>query len=141
MISFTDSVIIILYIHCKIIKEILKSSKNLLIRTFTISTKKKFTFEKEIKLISIEILILFLFHLTLIHPFVHYLFYIKLPIFYRILFFIIIITLTICADTRIGTIKKSRKQKSYFLIFKAFLIISIFTINTIDNEYLIFGSK
>lgn len=55
MISFTDSVIIILYIHCKIIKEILKSSKNLLIRTFTISTKKKFTFEKEIKLMSIKI--------------------------------------------------------------------------------------
>lgn len=55
MISFTDSVIIILRIHCEIIKEILKSSKNLLIRTFTISTKKKFTFEKEIKLISIEI--------------------------------------------------------------------------------------
>lgn len=48
MISFTDSVIIILYIHCKIIKEILKSSKNLLIRTFTISTKKNSLLKKKL---------------------------------------------------------------------------------------------
>lgn len=46
MISFTDSAIIILYIHCEIIKEILKSSNTYVYNYY----KKKNSFEKEIKI-------------------------------------------------------------------------------------------
>lgn len=47
MISFTDSAIIILYIHCEIIKEILKSSNTYVYNYYK---KKKNSFEKEIKI-------------------------------------------------------------------------------------------